>query len=103
MLHQGRIVAVDGDWGIIQRRQQIFLDVADIGGVVLHAVHDILNMRTVQLQEPGLDHFCRIIVPGNTDRLAGRTYGIHDQLRDLVQHLMVNTVTVFPEVIFDIL
>ena len=44
MLHQGRIVAVDGGRGVIQRRQKVFLDIADIGGVVLHAVHDILNM-----------------------------------------------------------
>ena len=44
VLHQRRIVAVDGGRGVIQRRQKVFLDIADIGGVVLHTVHDILNM-----------------------------------------------------------
>ena len=67
MLHQGRIVAVDGGRGVIQRRQKVFLDIADIGGVVLHTVHDILNMGTVQLHKPGLYHLRRIIVSGDAD------------------------------------
>ena len=29
VLHQGRIVAVDGGRGVIQRRQKVFLDIAD--------------------------------------------------------------------------
>ena len=68
VLHQGRIVAVDGGRGVIQRRQKIFLDIADIGGVVLHTVHDILNMGTVQLHKPGLCHLRRIIVSGNAEK-----------------------------------
>lgn len=52
VVHQGRIVAVDGGRGVIQGSQQIFLDVADIGGVVPHTVQHILDVGTVQLQEP---------------------------------------------------
>lgn len=90
MLHYGRIIAVDGGCGVIQRRQKVFLDIADIGGVVLHAVHDILNMGTVQLHKPGLYHLCRIIISGNADDFAGRTYGIHDQVNDLIKLLTVD-------------
>ena len=90
VLHQGRIVAVDGGRGVIQRRQKVFLDIADIGGVVLHAVHDILNMGAVQLHKPGLYHLRRIIISGNADDFAGRTYGIHDQVNDLVKLLTVD-------------
>ena len=42
VLYQGRIIIADGGRSVIQGRQQIFLDVADIGGVVPHTVHDIL-------------------------------------------------------------
>ena len=83
VLHQGRIVAVDGGRGVIQRRQKIFLDIADIGGVVLHAVHNILHMGTVQLHKPGLYHLRRIIVSGNADDFAGRTHGTDETFTKL--------------------
>ena len=43
--------------------------IRDRGGVVPHTVQHILDVRTVQLQEPGFDHLRRIVVPGNADRL----------------------------------
>ena len=85
-----REINADGDRGVIQGRQQILLDVADIGGVIPHAVHDILHMGTVQLHKAGFHHLRRIIVTGYTDRLSGRTDGIHDQLRNLVKLLTVH-------------
>ena len=103
MLHQGRIVAVDGGRGVIQRRQKIFLDIADIGGVVLHAVHDILNMGTVQLHKPGLYHLRRIIVSGNADDFAGRTYGIHDQVNNLVKLLAVDMAVLHQIAVLDVI
>ena len=57
------IVAVNGGRSVIQGSQQIFLDVADIGGVLPHTVQHILNVGNVQLQEPGFDHLRRIVVP----------------------------------------
>ena len=54
VVHQRRRIAVDGGRGIIQGSQQIFLDVADIGGVVSHTVQHILDVGTTQLQEPDL-------------------------------------------------
>ena len=52
MADEGCVIAVHRDRGVIQRHQQIFLDVADIGGVLPHPVKDVLDMRGVQLQEP---------------------------------------------------
>jgi len=40
----------DRAWCIIQGRQQVFLDIADVGGVLPHTVHDILHMGAVKLQ-----------------------------------------------------
>ena len=51
MADKGCVIAVHRDRGVIQRRQQIFLDVADIGGVLPHPVQHILDVGTVQLQE----------------------------------------------------
>ena len=85
MLHQGRIVAPHGEGRIVQGCQQIFLDIADTGGVLLHAGHDILDVGSVQLQEPGLDYLRREVVAGNADRFPGSANCIKDDLRDLVQ------------------
>ena len=103
VLHQGRIIAVDGGRGVIQRRQKVFLDIADIGGVVLHAVHDILNMRTVQLHKTGLYYLRRIIVSGNADDFAGRTHGIHDQVNDFVKLLTVDMAVLHQIAVLDVI
>ncbi len=103
VVHQGRIVAVDGGRGVIQGSQQIFLDVADIGGVLPHTVQHILDVRTVQLQEPGFDHLRRIVVPGNADRLLAGTDGIHHELHQLVQAVTVHTLVLYEDVILDVL
>ena len=103
VVHQGRIVAVDGGRGVIQGSQQIFLDVADIGGVLPHTVQHILDVRTVQLQEPGFDHLRRIVVPGNADRLLAGTDGIHHELHQLVQAVTIHALVLYEDVILDIL
>lgn len=90
VLHQGEIVIADRDRGVIQGRQQVFLDVADVGGVLPHTPHDILHMGAVQLHKPGFDHLRRVVIPGNADRLSGGAYGVHDELGDLVKLLPVD-------------
>ena len=54
MAHQGSVVAADGGRGVIQGGQQVFLDVADIGGVFPHpalaqegwcSVHTVLDEK----------------------------------------------------------
>ena len=103
VVHQGRIVAVDGGRGVIQGSQQIFLDVADIGGVLPHTFQHILDVGTVQLQEPGFDHFRRIVVPRNADRLPVGTDGIHHELHQLVQAVTVHALVLYEDVILDVL
>ena len=44
MADKGCVIAVHRDRGVIQRRQKIFLDIADIGGVLPHPVKDILDV-----------------------------------------------------------
>ena len=103
MLYQCGIVAPDGEGGIVQSRQQIFLDIANPGGILFHTGHDVLDMGTVQFQEPGLDHLRRKIVAGNADGFPGGTDRIQNDFHDFVQLLPVYLGIVRKNVIVDIL
>ena len=103
MAHQGGVVAVDGGRGVIQSGQQVFLDIADIGGVLPHTVQHILDMGTVQLEEPGLYHLRRVVIPGDADHLPVGTHRIHHELHQLVQTVPVKAVVLDEAVILDVL
>ena len=103
MADKGGIVAVNGGRGVIQRRQQIFLDSADIGGIFPHPVKDVLNVGAVQLQKPGLYHLGGVIVPGNADHLPLGADGIHHKLHQLVQTIPVKPVILRERIILDVL
>ena len=45
MADKGCVIAVHRDRGVIQRRQQIFLDVADIGGAVSYTHLDVYKRQ----------------------------------------------------------
>ena len=101
--HKGRIVAVDGAGGVKQHGPQVLLDVSDFGGVVPQAVHDELNVMAVQLQEFRLDQFCRVIVPGHPDGLAGSADRFQQDVHDLVQLFPVYPGILGEGVILDVL
>ena len=101
--HQGSVVAVDGGRGVIQSGQQVFLDIADIGGVLPHTVQHILDVGAVQLQEPGLDHLRRVVVPGNADGLPVGAHRIHHELHQFVQTVPVKRMVSDEVVILDVL
>ena len=55
-------------------------------------------MRAVQLHKLRFHQLCRVIVPGNTDGLAGAAYGFHQQVHNLVQRFPVNALDVLAKV-----
>ena len=59
---KGCVILPHRDRGVVERRQRVRLDVADLGGVAFQAIHDIADMFTVQFQEPAFDRreFSRI-------------------------------------------
>ena len=61
------VVIPNGRRSIKERRQEIFLDVAHPGRVLLHAVQHIFHMVIPELQESGPYQLCRIAVPGDID------------------------------------
>ena len=52
MLNQRRVITADGSGGIVQRGQEILLDVAYLGRVLLEAIKHELDMFHIQLQKP---------------------------------------------------
>ena len=103
MADEGCVIAVHRDWGVIQRGQQIFLDIADIGDVLPHPFQHILDVGAVDLQEPGLHHLGGVVIPGDTDHLPVGTDGIHHELHQLVQTVPVQLFILGEDIVVDIL
>lgn len=79
MIDQGRIVAADRTWRVIQRRQQILPDIPDPGCVLLHTFKNKLDVRIIQFQKLGLYHLRRFIISADpNDRLCGANRIQHD-------------------------
>ena len=83
--------------------EQVFLDIADIGGILPHPIQHILDVRAVQLQEPGLDHLRRVVVPGNADGLPAGAYRVHHELHQLVHAVPVKLMALDEAVVLDVL
>mgnify|MGYP003180522508 CR=1 FL=1 len=52
MLNQRRVITADGSGGIVQRGQEILLDVAYLGRVLFETVEHEFNVLHIQLQKP---------------------------------------------------
>lgn len=52
MLNQRRVITADGSGGIVQRGQEILLDVAYLGRILFETVEHEFNMLHIQLQKP---------------------------------------------------
>ena len=91
MLYLGIVVAAHGHGRIIQCRQQVALDIANFGGSLLHAVHDVLDMGAVQLHQLQLDLFCGQSFAANAEGFLFTADCIHDQRCYLRQFLPINS------------
>lgn len=99
---KGSIVVVNRGRGIEQYRFQILPDIADLRCILFQTVHDKLNMQTVELHKLCLYQLCRVVVPGNTDRLSCAAYRFKDQINDFVDTLFLIAVILNEDVILDI-
>ena len=61
----------------------------DIGGVLLEAVQNILDMTGIQLHETALHHVSGPVVTGNADIFPFRADGIDQQIQDFLQGLPI--------------
>ena len=60
-------IAVHGSRGIIESRQQVGLDIPNLGRVIIQAIEHILHMGEVHFQETAFYHLTGVVIPGNAD------------------------------------
>lgn len=83
---------VDGGGGVEQHGQQIALDVAHGRGIGFQAVHDVLDVHAVDLEQPLLHQRSWEVVPGNRQGRARRAEGFHHKIDDFVQLFQIGRV-----------
>ena len=88
MLYLGLKVMPNGNGGIIQGGQQIPSDIADLGGVLLHAVKDVLDMRLLQPPETVLYRLNGDLAASYADGGAGAAKRVGDKVEDRINFLM---------------
>ena len=75
MSDKGGVIAVNGVWCVEKNRKQVLLDVAYLGGVLVHTVNHKLDMAAVQLHKLRLHKLGGVVVPGNAYYLAAGADG----------------------------
>lgn len=103
VVDEGGIVAADGAGRVEQRRQQVFLDIADVGGVLLQAVKDVLDVGGRDAQQLLLHHLSRVLVSGNHDGFLTGAEGFRNEVHHLVKLLSVLLRVLHENVVLDIL
>ena len=78
-------------WGgcIIQRSKQILFHVSDRAAVLCKALQHKADMVGVQLHKSAAYHLGGLIVPGNMQQLAVGSAGVHQQIYDLIDGILI--------------
>lgn len=69
------VIAVNRRIGIEQGCKKVFLDVYNLCRVFLEAIHNILDVKLVQLEHPAFHKFCRELAAGNQNCFTGTKHG----------------------------
>ena len=101
--HQRCVIAVHCAWRIEQRCQQILPDILNPRCILLQAVHDKVDMFTVQLQQLRPHDLSWVVIACNADSAAGTANRLLHQLGDLGKLLPVNTRIACQNVVVNIL
>ena len=83
------IVEVHGGGRIVEHRQQILLHVPHRGGVLCQRFQHEADVVGVQLFQPTAYHFGRLVISGDTQHLAFGGTGVHKQVYDLVDSILI--------------
>ena len=83
------IVEVHGGGRIVEHRQQVLLHVPHRGSVFCQRTQYETEMVGVQLFQPTAHYLGRAVIPGNPQHLSlGRT-GVHQQIYDLLDGVLI--------------
>ena len=83
------IVKLHGGRCVVQRSEQVLLHVPDWAAVLCKALQHKFDVVGVQLHKPATHYLGRAVIPGNPQHLSlGRT-GIHQQINNLVDNILI--------------
>ncbi len=74
---------------IIQRSKQVLFHVSDRAAVLCKALQHKADMVSVQLHKATAHHLGGLIVPSNAQRLAVGGTGVHQQIYDLIDGILI--------------
>ena len=74
---------------VIQRSEQILFHVSDRAAVLCKTLQHKADMVGVQLHKATAYHLGGLIVPGNAQRLAVGGTGVHQQIYDLIDGILI--------------
>ena len=74
---------------VVQRSKQILFHVSDRAAVLCKALEHKTDMVSVQLHKAAAHHLGRLIVPGNVQQLAVGGAGVHQQIHDLIDGVLI--------------
>ena len=83
------IVEVHGGGRIVEHRQQILLHVPHRGGVFCQTAQHETDVVSVQLFQPTAYHLGRFVISGDPQHLAFGGTGVHKQVYDLVDGVLI--------------
>ena len=74
---------------VIQRSEQILFHVTDRAAVLCKALQHKADMVSVQLHKAAAHDLGGLIVPGNVQQLAIGGAGVHQQIHDLIDGILI--------------
>ena len=74
---------------VVQRSEQVLFHVSDRAAVLCKALQHKTDMVGVQLHKATAYHLGWLIVPGNAQRLAVGGAGVHQQIYDLIDGILI--------------
>lgn len=78
-----------GGGRVVQRSEQILFHVTDRAAVLCKALQHKADVVGVQLHKPTAYHLGGLIVPSNVQQLTVGSAGVHQQVYDLVDNVLV--------------
>ena len=83
------IVEAHGGGRIVEHRQQILLHVPHRGGVFCQTAQHETDVVGIQLFQPTAYHLGRLVISGDPQHLAFCGTGVHKQVHDLVDCILI--------------
>ena len=83
------IVKLHGGRCVVQRSEQVLLHVPDWAAVLCKTLQHKFDVVGVQLHKPAAHYLGRAVIPGNSQHLSLGRAGVHQQINDLVDDVLV--------------